>query len=535
MLSDVRGRKWYAFTFTVLVTAALLPAGCAKKSAGKAAGKPARGADGKPVAKAILKEEAFNTEAYERIFDNPFQLASESPLSTFSIDVDTASYSNVRRFLDNNQLPPKDAVRIEELVNYFRYDYPPPKGDHPVSINAEAAACPWNPRHTLLRLGLRAKSIDSAQLPARNLVFLVDTSGSMNAPNRLPLLQQALELLVDQLRPEDRVAIVAYAGSAGLVLPSTSGDQKDRIRAALNRLRAGGSTNGGDGIVLAYRIAGENFIEGGVNRVILGTDGDFNVGITSNGDLVRLIEEQRRSSIYLSILGFGMGNLKDATMEKLAHHGNGHYAYIDDLAEAHKIFVEDGASLFTIANNVKIQVEFNPARVQAYRLIGYENRLLRHQDFNDDSKDAGDIGAGHTVTALYEVIPPGEKIDIPGVDLLRYQKARKLSGAADRGELATVKLRYTPPGEEKSRLISLAVEGPVKKVEASRDFRFAAAVAAFGMLLRNSPHRGDASFAAVRQLAGDALGSDPGRHREGFLRLVQNAERLWREQNRQMD
>jgi Ca-activated chloride channel family protein len=473
-------------------------------------------------------DKVHNTEAYDHIVENAFLAADRNPLSTFSIDVDTASYSNVRRFLlAENRLPPPDAVRLEELINYFPYAYPAPKGEHPVAFTLDIAGCPWNAKHHLVRIGLMAQRLDPTKLPPRNLVFLVDTSGSMNAPNRLPLLKKSLEMLVDQLTERDRVSLVAYAGSAGLVLPPTPGSDRAAIRAAIARLQAGGSTNGGEGIVLAYRTAEESFLKGGLNRVILGTDGDFNVGVTSQGDLVRLIEDKRKTGVYLSILGFGMGNLKDSTMEKLAHHGNGHYAYIDSEAEARKVFVEQGAALVTVAKDVKLQVEFNPRRVAGYRLLGYENRLLAHQDFNNDAKDAGDMGAGHTVTALYEVVPAGQPLPAHGVDPLKYQQPAVPSRAADNGEWLTVKLRYKDPDAETSKLLAQSLEGPAWKVgDAAPDFRFAAAVAAFGMLLRNSEYRGEASWAGVRELARSGLGDDPHGHRAEFLRLVDAAERL---------
>jgi Ca-activated chloride channel family protein len=473
-------------------------------------------------------EQPHNTEAYDHITENAFLAADRNPLSTFSIDVDTASYSNVRRFLlTEGKMPPPDAVRIEEMVNYFPYAYPTPKGEHPVAFTLDIAGCPWNAKHHLVRIGLMAQRLDPTKMPPRNLVFLVDTSGSMDAPNRLPLLKQSLKMLVEQLNENDRVALVAYAGSAGLVLPPTPGSDKGKITAAIDRLNAGGSTNGGEGIVLAYRTALESFIKGGLNRVILGTDGDFNVGVTSQGDLVRLIEEKRRSGVYLSILGFGMGNLKDSTMEKLAHHGNGHYAYIDSEAEARKVFVEQGAALVTVAKDVKLQVEFNPRRVAGYRLIGYENRLLAHQDFNNDAKDAGDMGAGHTVTALYEIVPAGQPLPAPGIDPLKYQQPAAPAKAADGGEWLTVKMRYKDPDAETSKLLTQALEGTAWKAsDMPPDFRFAAAVAEFGMLLRNSAHRAEATYAGVRQLAKDGLGEDPHGHRAEFLRLVDAAERF---------
>ncbi|MCI0639152.1 MAG: VWA domain-containing protein [Gemmataceae bacterium] len=477
--------------------------------------------------KATWQQEDPAGESYERIFDNAFLLAANHPLSTFSIDVDTASYSNVRRFLDIGRLPPKDAVRIEELVNYFRYEYSQPRGEHPLAVHSEVAKCPWNPQHQLVRIGLQGKHIDEEHMPPRNLVFLLDTSGSMNAPNRLPLLQQGLRLLVEKLNHRDRVAIVAYAGTAGLVLPSTPGQRKDLILSAIDRLHAGGSTNGGEGIVLAYRLAQDSFIPGGANRVILGTDGDFNVGVTSQGELVRLIEEKRKTGVYLSLLGFGMGNVKDGTLESLARHGNGQYAYIDSLAEARKVFVDDVANLVPIARDVKVQVEFNPAWVQAYRLIGYENRLLKDQDFNDDGKDAGDMGAGHAVTALYEIVPPGVKLHAAKIDPLRYQKTPAPTVNADTPELLTVKVRYIPPEGRVSSLLAQPLRNSMRSVtDASSDFRFSAAVAAFGMLLRDSPHKGNATFDMVRDLAGSAMEFDPNGSRAEFLRLVGTAQGL---------
>ena len=473
------------------------------------------------------KQENFNTEAYDRIVENPYQLALNHPLSTFSIDVDTAAYSNVRRFLNEGQLPPKDAVRIEEFINYFPYQNPPPQWEHPIALRAEVAECPWNSKHQLVRIGLQGKRIAPEEMPPRNLVFLIDTSGSMAPPNRLPLLLTALRLLVQQLNTRDRVAIVTYAGSAGLALPSTPGNQQETILAALDRLHASGSTNGGEGIVLAYRQAQENFIKGGANRVILGTDGDFNVGVTNRGDLVRLIEEKRKTGVFLSVLGFGMGNYKDATLEELARHGNGQHAYIDSFAEAKKVFVQDIANLVPIAKDVKVQVEFNPTFVQAYRLIGYENRLLRAEDFNDDSKDAGDMGAGHTVTALYEVVPPGIPLDLPKVDALKYQKKTQPAAAADSPELCTIKVRYILPDETKSKLLTLPLKNRRPSVaEASADFRFTAAVASFAMILRDSPHKGSASLQQVLQLARDAGQFDPGGHRAEFIQLVRTAQRL---------
>jgi Ca-activated chloride channel family protein len=468
---------------------------------------------------------SFDTEAYDRIRDNPFLAVAANPLSTFSIDVDTASYANVRRFLSGGRLPPKDAVRIEELVNYFRYDYPQPREGEPFSVTTEVARCPWKPEHQLVLIGLQGKDIDTESLPPRNLTFLIDVSGSMDDPRKLPLLKAAMGLLVDQLRPQDRVAIVVYAGASGLVLPPTAGDRKEEIRRALEDLRPGGSTAGGAGIQLAYQVAADGFVKAGINRVILATDGDFNVGITNQGDLVRLIEEKRKTGVFLSVLGFGGGNLKDSTMEKLADSGDGNYSYIDSLAEARKVLVsEAGATLVTIAKDVKIQVEFNPGRVAAYRLIGYENRVLRSEDFNDDRKDAGEIGAGHSVSALYEVVPVGVALDLPQVDALKYQSSPRPAPGVEAGELLTVKLRYKQPDGETSRLLSAAVRDGAG--EPSRNLRFAAAVAAFGMLLRESEHKGSAGYAQVLELARGGRGEDAEGYRAEFLQMVRLAESL---------
>jgi Ca-activated chloride channel family protein len=467
----------------------------------------------------------MNTEAYQRIVDNAFLAVADAPLSTFSIDVDTASYANVRRFLRDRQLPPKDAVRIEELINYFRFDYPVPEDGMPFSVTGHVAACPWNPDHKLVLLGLQARRLAEGQVPPRNLVFLLDVSGSMNDPRKLPLLKTAMGLLVDQLTEQDRVSIVVYAGASGLVLPPTSGERKGEIRAAIAGLEAGGSTAGGAGIELAYRVAQETFIEGGVNRVVLATDGDFNVGITSHGDLSRLIEEKRKSGVSLSVLGFGMGNLKDSTMEMLADKGNGNYAYVDTLEEARKVLVtEAGSTLVLVAKDVKLQVEFNPAAIASYRLIGYENRVLADTDYNDDSKDAGDMGAGHSVTALYEVVPAGARSGARRVDPLKYQEAPRTSAAAAGDELMTVKLRYKAPESDTSQLFAIAVKDSARTESA--DVRFAAAVAEFGMLLRDSEHKGTASFASVLELAREGQGHDPGGYRAEFIRLVEAAQAL---------
>ncbi|MDT7604692.1 MAG: Ca-activated chloride channel [Acidobacteriota bacterium] len=486
------------------------------------------------INKVAPAEGEFNTENYSHIEENPFLAAARSPLSTFSADVDTASYSNTRRFLSSGQLPPKDAVRIEELVNYFGYDYPEPAGDAPFSVTTEVSACPWDEAHRLVRIGLQGKRLSREELPPANLVFLVDVSGSMEEPNKLPLVQQSLRLLAEQLSARDHIAVVVYAGSSGLVLPSTSGERKGEIIAALDSLKAGGSTNGGEGIQLAYRIAKENFIRGGVNRVVLATDGDFNVGVTSEGDLVRLIEAERQGGVFLSVLGFGTGNVKDSTMEKLADHGNGNYAYVDSFAEARKVLGQQaGGTLATIAKDVKLQVEFNPHEVAGYRLIGYENRLLRDEDFNDDTKDAGEIGAGHTVTALYEVVPAGQKIPGGDVDALKYQKPPAPSEHAASREMLTLKVRYKEPQGEESKLLSVAVADTGGSWQAASDnFKFASAVAAFGMLLRDSKFKGAASYESVASLARSSAGADPQGYRQEFVRLVETARTLARQSAR---
>lgn len=478
----------------------------------------------------LTMPEPQNQEDYNLIRDNPFYLTTTEPLSTFAIDVDSAAYSNVRRFLTDGTLPPPDAVRIEELINYFTYDYPPPT-DQPFAINTEFSQAPWQPKHRLVRIGIKAKELDNQALPPNNLVFLLDVSGSMDDPNKLPLLKSAFQLLVNELRPEDRISIVVYAGSSGLVLPSTSGADKNTILAALDRLEAGGSTAGAEGIELAYREAAQHFIPHGNNRIILATDGDFNVGIPNDADLIRLIEQKREQDIFLTVLGFGTGNLKDAKMEQLANNGNGNYAYIDNLLEAKKVFVtEMGGTLLTLAKDVKIQVEFNPSQVQAYRLIGYENRLLAAQDFNDDTKDAGELGAGHTVTALYEIVPVGvdSPIDLPQVDDLKYQTTQTTNTNFG-NELMQLKLRYKPPTGDTSALITTAIANETTPLaQTSADFRFAAAVAEFGMLLRESPYRGESSYDQVLELAQNAQDQDTAGYRREFIQLVQKAQSLGR-------
>jgi len=490
----------------------------------------------RPLSKSVAHDELarlqaarpdFQTEAYDRIQDNPFLAAAQNPLSTFSIDVDTASYANVRRFLTQGQLPPKDAVRVEELVNYFRYDYPEPKGGAPFSVTTELGPCPWRPEHRLALIGLRGRSLEEKTLPPRRLTFLLDVSGSMESPDKLPLLKQAMALLVEGLREQDQVAIVVYAGQSGLVLPPTSGERQAEIRAALSALEAGGSTAGGAGIELAYRVAAEMYRPGAINRVLLATDGDFNVGVTSIGELSRLIEEKRKTGVFLSVLGFGQGNLKDATMEMLADRGNGNYSYIDSEAEAKKVLVsEAGATLVTIAKDVKIQVEWNPSRVAGYRLVGYENRLLRAEDFDDDKKDAGEIGAGHTVTALYEVVPAGLPLDTKAPGPLKYQQPPALSSAAASDELLTLKLRYKEPEGDVSRLLTSTIASGQETARGSERLRFAAAVAAFGLLLRESDHRGQATWPMVLELARSGQGDDREGYRNEFLKLASRAAEL---------
>jgi Ca-activated chloride channel family protein len=465
----------------------------------------------------------FDTEAYEPIAENDFVAVADDPLSTFSSDVDTASYSNVRRFLRDGQLPPAPAVRIEELVNYFDYEYEAPSGEHPLAVHTEVGACPWAPAHLLVHVGVQGKTLASTRVPPRNLVFLVDVSGSMEDPDKLPLLKHALELLAGQLRDEDRISIVVYAGAAGLVLPPTN--DRGKIRRALRRLTAGGSTNGGDGIQLAYEVAARNFRKEGINRIILATDGDFNVGTSSVGELVELIEDKRETGVFLTVLGFGTGNLDDATMEALADHGNGNYAYIDGRREAEKVLLREvDATLVTIAKDVKLQVELNPAEVASYRLIGYENRALADHEFKDDRKDAGDVGAGHEVTALYEVVPVGAESVEAKVDALKYQGERAKT-RAHRGEMMTVKVRYKLPDAARS----IAFDAPVRaggRSGTSDDFRFAAAVAELGMLLRDSKHKGRASWSHARELARESIGDDRHGDRRELVEMIRAAQRL---------
>ena len=470
-----------------------------------------------------------DAEEYNHVSENRFLSAKETPLSTFSVDVDAASYSNMRRFINQGQLPPKDAIRTEELVNYFSYDYAKPTGVDPVRITTEVGVCPWNEKHRLVRIGLKAKEIPTENLPESNLVFLIDVSGSMFGPTRLDLVKSSLKLLVNNLREKDKVAIVVYAGSAGEKLPSTSGSDKQKIREALDELQAGGSTAGGEGIRLAYKIARKNFIKGGNNRVILCTDGDFNVGVSSKEGLESLIEEERKSGVFLTVLGYGMGNYKDNKMQALAEKGNGNHAYIDNIQEANKVLVNEfGGTISTVAKDVKLQIEFNPAQVEAYRLIGYESRLLNKEDFNDDAKDAGEMGAGHVVTAFYEVVPVGVKSDYAGkVDDLKYQKVddKKQRVYTNSDELLTVKLRYKQPDKDVSKKIELVVKDD-KKNQVSPDFHFASAVAMYGQLLSDSDFKADASYEKVVALAKKGLNNDERGYRREFIRLVEAASGL---------
>jgi Ca-activated chloride channel family protein len=474
-------------------------------------------------------------ESYAKIVENGFRAVSDEPLSTFSIDVDTASYANVRRFLNDGAMPPADAVRVEEMVNYFRFDYPQPRNGEPFSVTTELVPSPWNPAYRLALIGLQGRETFDDRT-GRNLVFLIDVSGSMATPDKLPLVKNGMRMLADTLQPRDRVAIVVYAGHSGTALPSTAGDQKAIIHDAIERLHAGGSTNGAAGIRLAYELARQQFVAGGVNRVILATDGDFNVGVTSHKELLELIEQERRSGVFLTVLGVGTGNLKDSTMEMLADKGNGNYAYLDSIQEAQRVLVREASStLVTIAKDVKIQVEFNPATVASYRLVGYENRLLEAKDFNDDRKDAGDIGAGHSVTALYEIVPVGAAPPAPSVDGLKYQQpaaaradARPAAGAYP-DELMTVKLRYKDPEGETSRLIATVIRNRPQAMTAN--IGFASAVAELGLLLRRSPHSdgasfGGASFDAVTARARQFRGTDADGYRAEFIRLVDLARSL---------
>jgi Ca-activated chloride channel family protein len=470
----------------------------------------------------------FNTEGFAAVAENGFKNVKNNPLSTFSIDVDNASYSNIRRFINSGSLPPADAVRIEEMINYFKYNYPEPNGVHPFSVYTELAICPWNRNHTLLQVGLRGKSIDKSSLPPSNLVFLIDVSGSMDDPNKLPLLKSAFGLLVNELRAQDHVAIVVYAGAAGLVLESTPGNRKGVIMSAIDNLEAGGSTAGGEGLKLAYKEAQKNFVKGGNNRIILATDGDFNVGESSNGGMERLVEEKREQGVFITVLGFGMGNYKDDKMELIADKGNGNYAYIDNLQEARKVLVREfGGTLFTIAKDVKFQLEFNPSMVESYRLIGYENRLLNDEDFNNDTKDAGEMGSGHMVTALYEIVPNGSGERLPSIDPLKYQSPKFNREENYSDELLTIKVRYKKPDGNTSMLLEKPVKSTADDIdEASENLRFAAAVAEFGMILRESEFKGSSSLESAAKMAKSARGEDEDGYRSEFVRLIETVKSM---------
>jgi len=489
------------------------------------------------LAPSIKKKEKFrnrdsNTEEYDVIVENEFKKVLDTPVSTFSIDVDAASYSNMRRFINNGQLPPKGAVRIEEMINYFSYDYPQPKGEDPFAVYTEISDCPWNEEYKLMHIGLQGKILDLSETPNSNLVFLIDASGSMSRENKMGLLKKGFKLMVENLKENDRVSIVVYAGAAGVVLPSTSGNEKNKIIVALDKLRAGGSTAGGAGIRLAYETAKKNFIEGGNNRVILATDGDFNVGISSTSELVNYIEEERKNGIFLTTLGFGMGNYKDDRMEQLANKGNGNYYYIDNILEAKKVLVKElSGTLYTIAKDVKLQLEFNPNTIYAYRLVGYENRLLNKEDFNDDTKDAGELGAGHTVTALYELILKGDaqetKTELPKVDDLKYQTTKISDEGKYSNELLTLKLRYKKPDEDISKKIEFTVNDDFMKLKnCSNNFRFSAAVASFGMLLRDSKFKGELKYKDLIKMAKSAKGEDDNGYRAEFIQLLEKAEMI---------
>jgi len=470
-----------------------------------------------------------NNEEYGSFAENRFKDAKSDPLSTFSLDVDVASYSNVRRMINQGQKPPKDAVRIEELINYFSYNYPNPTGKDPINILTETQACPWNKQNLLVRIGVKAKEVPSENIPASNFVFLIDVSGSMESPNRLPLVKSSLKLLTNNLRDKDRVSIVVYAGAAGEALPSTSGADKQKIFEALDALSAGGSTAGGAGIELAYKVAQKNFIKGGNNRIILCTDGDFNVGVSSENGLENLIEEKRQTGVFLTVLGYGMGNYKDSKLQILSQKGNGNHAYIDNLQEANRVLVQEfGSSMYAVAKDVKMQVEFNPAYVGAYRLVGYESRLLNKEDFNDDTKDAGELGAGHTVTAFYEIIPVGVKNPYGGVDELKYQKPSSSEAAqgVKNNEMMTVKLRYKPLDSERSLKMEIPVLVSDKNKTPSVDYTFASAAAMFGQLLRNSDFKGTAAYDDVVALAQKGFGEDRQGYRHEFVRLAEAMKQL---------
>ena len=500
-----------------------------QKVRGMVAAVAPRGRFGYPVPPihSFFRQE-MNTEEYASFKENRFIPVAKQPLSTFSLDVDAASYGNIRRMINQGQRPPKDAVRVEEMINYFSYDYPQPADGHPVRIVTETTACPWNKQHQLMRIGVKAREIPTETLPSGNFVFLIDVSGSMYDANKLPLVKASLKLLVNNLRESDRVAIVAYAGAAGEVLPSTEGTDKQKILDALEGLQAGGSTAGAAGIQLAYDIAERNFVKEGNNRVILCTDGDFNVGVSSKEGLESLIESKRKSGIFLTVLGYGMGNYKDDRLQTLAQTGNGNHAYVDNLQEANRVLVNEfGSTMYTVAKDVKIQVEFNPAFVNAYRLIGYESRLLDDEDFNDDQKDAGELGPGHTVTALYEIVPVGVKSSVGTIDPLKYQVTEKSTPKlTDSKELLTVKLRYKNPDEERSNLLEVPVLASSVTTNASPEMKFGMAVAMFGQLLRDSDYKGDATYSQVVDLARQGMEEDPHGYRREFIRLVEATRQL---------
>lgn len=515
------------------MASALAQASDAYKKEGKSFGSMARmgfgagGAKGKMMAYTLPEARMLppsNSESYDSYQENTFRKSFRQPLSTFSIDVDTASYSNMRRMLTQNIVPPVDAIRIEELINYFNYDYAQPEKEA-FAVNMEMAPALWNKKHKVVRIGIKGKEMKVDQRPASNLVFLIDVSGSMDSPEKLPLVKSALTMLTDKLNEKDKISIVVYAGAAGLVLPPTSGQQKMKIIRALDQLQAGGSTNGSGGIELAYKTASEQFIKGGVNRVILATDGDFNVGVTNRDDLLKLVQKSAQKNIYLSVLGFGMGNYKDGMMETLSGKGNGNYAYIDTQAEARKVLVEQiSGTLVTIAKDVKIQVEFNPRFVESYRLVGYENRLMKDEDFNNDKKDAGDIGAGHTVTALYEIVPVGSGSK-DTVDALKYQKEKITEFKTDSKEWMTVKLRYKKPDGDVSTKEEFSLTASEQSFsEASESFRFASSVALFGMLLKNSEFIQQGTYQDVISTAKKAKGSDTNAYREEFIELAKKAQ-----------
>jgi Ca-activated chloride channel homolog len=470
----------------------------------------------------------FNTENYSSIQENGFKNVLNQPLSTFSIDVDNASYSNIRRFINMGQLPPKDAVRIEEMINYFNYDYKQPDGDKPFSVTTEIASCPWNTNHNLLLIGLQGKEIAKENIPPSNLVFLLDVSGSMESPNKLPLVKSALKMLVDQLRPQDKVSIIVYAGAAGMVLDATPGSNKKKIIEAIDNLSAGGSTAGGEGLKLAYKIADDNRIEKGNNRIILATDGDFNVGVSSDSEMEQIVSSERDKGIFITVLGFGMGNYKDNKLEIISDKGNGNYSYIDNIQEARKVFIKEfGGTLFTIAKDVKLQIEFNPAKVKAYRLIGYENRLLNSEDFKNDKKDAGEMGSGHQVTALYEIIPAGTDEPIPEIDPLKYQKKEQVKNNTNSNEVATLKFRYKKPDENNSIADSITINEPKnRQANISSNFKLVAGIAQFGMLLRNSEFKGGSNVENTVALIKSGRGNDEEGYVGEMIRMIESAQAL---------